>query len=151
MSSNRRPSLPSDLSRMTPRERRDYNRWAVQNGEPPLPAAPVAVPAASAAAAPAAAAPARPAGVIATAVQNGARARFNAAAFRWEHWVRGGRKYILTRQDGSLTCDGAQYSEVARRMGLQNFQLDSWRDGMRMLDGSNADVAYDVSPLILCA
>ena len=30
-------------------------------------------------------------------------------------------------------------------MGLDNFELNSWQDGMRTLDGSNADFAYDVN------
>ena len=133
------PALPSNLAQVTPEQRRRYNRWALLNGQAPLPAAPAA------AAAAAAAAPPPPAGIIATAVQNGARARFNAARFRWELSLRGGHRYILTNQNGSLTRDGGQYSSVARRMGLDNYELNVWQDGVHMMDGTNYDVAYDVS------
>ena len=136
------PSMPSNPALVTPEQRRRYNEWARQNGEP-LWGAPAHAPAAPAAAA----APVTQAGqnAIALAVQQGARARLNPSNFRWQLSVRGGRKYTLTNEDGTHNRFGAQYSLVARRMGLDNYELNLWQDGLRTLDGSNADFAYDVN------
>ena len=51
----------------------------------------------------------------------------------------------MTHEDGTHNRFGAQYSSVARRMGLDNYELNSWQDGLHMLDGSTADYAYDVN------
>ena len=131
MNSDPRPSM---ASRPTEADIRVYNAWARRNGEPIWGAAAAAPQAAQAAP-----------NEIALAVQQGARARLNPANFRWELSVRGGRKYTLTTEDGSHTRFGAQYSSVARRMGLDNYELNLWQDGIHMLDGSTADYAYDVN------
>ena len=138
MNSEPRPSMPS-----RPREAdiRVYNEWARRNGEA-LWGAPAAQRAAPPAAAAAAAGPQSP---IAAALAGGARARLNPHSFRWELSIRGRPKITLSNSEGILTRAGQEYSLVARRMGLGNYELNQWRAGLHVLDGSNADVAYDVN------
>jgi hypothetical protein len=135
MNSDPRPSMGS---RPTEADIRVYNAWAHRNGEPFWGAPPTA-PAAPKAAAHAIS------NDVALAVQQGARARLNPSRLRWELSVRGGRRYTLTNEDGSHTRFGAQCSSVARRMGLDNYELNLWQEGLHMLDGSTADYAYDVN------
>jgi len=132
MNSDPRPAM---AARPTAADIAVYNAWARRNGEDPwgVPAAPAA-----------AAAPA-PQNEISAAVQQGARARLNPRNFRWELSVRRGRRYTLTNEDGTHTRYGAQYSLAARRMGLDNYELNLWRDGIHMVDGTNADAAIDVN------
>ena len=115
-----------------------YNAWARRNGEAPHGADDGAN-----AQAPAAAAGRSP---IAAAVVRGTRARLNGRPphFRWELRLDG-RTVVLTNPDGSLTAQGHQYSRAARALGLPNFELNLWRTGVHVLNGSNSDVAYDMN------
>ena len=112
-----------------------YNAWARRNGEAPW-GAPAAAPAA---------APPGPQSPIAAAVAGGARARLNSRTFFWELTTRGGNRIRLSNREGVLNRSGHEYSSIARRLGLDNYELNQWREGLHMLAGSNADVAYDVN------
>ena len=137
MNSDPRPSMPS---RPRQADIDVYNAWARRNGEAPwgAPAAPPAAPA------PAPAAPG-PQSPIAAAVAGGARARLNPNTFCWELSTRGGSRIRLSNKEGILNRSGHEYSSIARRMGLDNYELNQWQEGLHMLAGSNADVAYDVN------
>ena len=130
MNSDPRPSMPS---RPTAAQIAAYNAWALRNGEGPH----------NEGAGANAQAPRPP---IAAAVVRGARARLNGRPphFRWELRLDG-KTIVLTNPDGSLTAQGHQYSRAARALGLPNFELNLWRTGMHVLNGSNSDVAYDMN------
>ena len=121
-----------------------YNAWARRNGEAPwgAPAAPPAAPPAVPAAAPGAQSR------IAAAMAAGTRARLNPQSFEWElqlRGARGGSRIQLSNDQGVLTPAGHEYSLIARRMGLDNYELNQWQEGLHMVPGSNADVAYDIN------
>ena len=130
--SSARPSMPS---RPTAAQIAAYSAWARRNGELPH----------NEDAGANGQAPAASQSPLAAAVERGVRPTFNSEAFRWEIRLgrAGGRRW-LTNQDGAHTADGAEYSRVARRLGLDNFELRHWRTGLHVLNGSNADVAYDI-------
>jgi len=116
-----------------------YNAWARRNDEAPWgapDAAPAAVPAA-----PRPGAQSR----IAAAMAAGTRARLNPRSFEWELQLRRGPKIKLSDREGVLTPAGHEYSLIARRMGLDNYELNQWREGLHMVPGGNSDYAYDAN------
>ena len=122
------PSMPV---RPMPADLALYNAWAVRNNQPRMGAVGDVQRA--------------PLGSVTVSVRSGKRAVFNSDQGRWELVVGGRRGRVsLTKPDGSMTPDGAEYSRVARQLGVANFQLQVWQPGLHMDPATNADFAYTV-------